>query len=156
MSLNTKVYLLAALRIANADILPFDWRATCAEFLGTIDRYEQAAEGLADLADARAATQRLDSALARLAGANTGAAARNAALHALGRIMVPLNFTREPRFRHDLAYTVPPLPGLAVAAELPRLPAERRRSGQVELMRGQNRFIAAIDAARRIVEAAAG
>jgi hypothetical protein len=70
---------------------------------------------------------------------------------------VPINYTNEPRFRHDPAYTVPPLPTLAVAAELPDFTDDHlRRCAQVELMRGQNRFIAAIDQARRLVEAAIG
>jgi hypothetical protein len=44
------------------------------------------------------------------------------------------------------------LPTLAVAAELPGLSAEMRRFGEVELMRGLNRYIAAIDAATCLVE----
>jgi hypothetical protein len=153
---DTKIYLLATLRVVNAEILPFDWHATCKEFLDTITRYEQASEGMADLSESRAATQRLNAALDRLSAASTAPARKNAVLHALGRILVPLNYTREPRFRHDPAYTVPPLPTLAVAADLPRMDATLRRSGQVELMRGQNRFIAAILEATRIVEAAVG
>src|SRR6267154_2683972 len=88
-----RIYLLSALRIANAEILPFDWVATCDEFLATIDSYETQSNGLADLSAAR-----------------------------------------------------------AVAAELPSFSAEMRRFGAVELMRGMNRYIAAIDAATRLVE----
>ena len=70
-------------------------------------------------------------------------------------MLVPINYTREPRFRHDPAYTVPPLPTLAVAAELPEFAdGHERRCAQVELMRGQNRFVAAMEQARRLVEAA--
>ena len=45
-------------------------------------------------------------------------------MQGLSRILVPINYTREPRFRHDPAYTVPPLPTLAVAAELPGMSPE--------------------------------
>ncbi len=144
-----KIYLLSALRIANAEVLPFDWSATCDEFLATIARYEKASQGMADLSAAREATERLKVALGRLG--NAPAATKNAVLHALGRILVPINYTREPRFRHDPAYTVPPLPTLAVAAELPDLPEALRKPAQVELMRGQNRYLAAIEAATRLV-----
>ena len=147
-----RIYLLAVLRIADAEILPFDWVATCDEFLATIERYEAASAGMADLSAARAATAALRAALERLPQAP--AARRNAALHGLARILVPLNFTREPRFRHDPAYTIPPLPTLAVAAELPTLPEALRRSGAVELMRGQNRYLAALRAAVRLVDGA--
>ena len=73
----------------------------------------------------------------------------------LARILVPINYTREPRFTHDPAYTVPPLPTLAVAAELPEFAdGHDRRCAMVDLMRGQNRYVAAMDMARRLVESA--
>ena len=54
------------------------------------------------------------------------------------------------RFRHDPAYTVPPLPLLAVAAELARIDASRRGFAKTQLLRGQNRFVAALREAERI------
>jgi hypothetical protein len=148
-----KIYLLAALRLANAEILPFDWTATCDEFLKTIEGYETASQGLADLSPSRTATEALKADLAGLAGASP--ARRNAALMELSRILVPINYTREARFRHDPAYTVPPLPTLALAAELPETTDDHlRRVAQTELMRGQNRYLAAIGQARRVVAGA--
>ena len=148
-----KIYMLSTLRVANAEILPFDWAATCDEFLATIAAYQTASQGLADLSACAAATEALKTSLAGLADADTPK--RNAALSELARILVPINYTREPRFRHDPAYTVPPLPTLAVAAELPDfIDDHMRRVAQVELMRGANRYLAAIDHARRVVRAA--
>ena len=148
-----KIYLLSALRVANAEVLPFDWIATCDEFLETIDGYEKASQGLADLGPSRAATLALKAALARLPEAAVDQ--RNAVVQELSRVLVPINYTREPRFRHDPAYTVPPLPTLAVAAELPDFAVGHMRNmALTELMRGQNRFVAALDQARRMVEAA--
>jgi hypothetical protein len=136
-------------------VLPFDWLATCDEFLDTIKYYQTASQGLADLSAARAATEALKGALAKLPAAPI--ARRNAALHQLARILVPINYTREARFRHDPAYTVPPLPTLAAAADLPDMTDNHlRRCGEVEVMRGQNRFVAAIEQARRVVEQALG
>jgi N-acetylated-alpha-linked acidic dipeptidase len=150
-----KVYLLSVLRVVNAEVLPFDWLATCDEFLDTIKYYQTASQGLADLSPARAATEALKSALTKLPAAPV--ARRNAALHQLARILVPINYTREARFRHDPAYTVPPLPTLAAAADLPDMTDDHlRRCGGVEVMRGQNRFVAALDQARRVVEQALG
>lgn len=150
-----KIYLLAVLRIANANVLPFDWTATCDEFLGTIVKYEKASGGMADLTASRAATQALKAALTKLRTAPP--AQQNAALMELARVLVPINYTREPRFRHDPAYTVPPLPTLAVAAELPSFTDRHRRNcAIVELMRGQNRLVAALEHARRVIEAAGG
>lgn len=147
-----RIYLLSVLRVANPEVLPFDWIATCDEFLATIGRYEEASDGMADLGRARDATQALRGALEKLSHASPPA--RNATSLGLARVLVPLNATREPRFRHDPAYTVPPLPTLAVAAELPKLPEGLRRSGAVELLRGQNRYVAAIRAATKLVQAA--
>lgn len=146
-----KIYLLSALRVANPELLPFDWIATCDEFLATIDGYEKASQGLANLGPARAATLALKAALTKLPEAEI--AARNAVVQELSRVLVPINYTREPRFRHDPAYTVPPLPTLAVAAELPEFAeGHMRKMALTELMRGQNRYVAALDQARRLVE----
>jgi hypothetical protein len=148
-----KIYLLAVLRIVNTAVLPFDWSTTCDEFIATITEYEKASEGMADLAPARRATEALKASLEQLGAVPV--AQRNAVLMELSRILVPVNYTREPRFRHDPAYTVPRLPTLAVAAELPRFAYEHeRRCAMVELVRGQNRFLATIDQARRVVETA--
>jgi hypothetical protein len=148
-----KIYLLSVLRVANPEILPFDWTATCDEFLDTIDEYEAASKGLADLSAARTATLALKADLAGLDSVDIEK--RNVALFELSRILVPINYTREARFRHDPAYTVPKLPTLAVAAELPEFAeGHMRRVAQVELLRGQNRFVAAIEHARRVVAAA--
>ena len=151
LMIDMKIYLLAALRVANADTLPFDWAATAAEFLHTIEDYEAASSGLADLSPARDATKALQAALERLSV--TPADTQNPVLHAIGRILVPVNYTREPRFRHDPAYTVPKLPTLAVAADLPGYTDDHmRRVAQTELLRGQNCYVAALTQARHLVE----
>ncbi len=148
-----RIYLLSTLRVVNAEILPFDWSVTADEFLATIATYQQAAGALADLSPSRAAVERLKSALTALESAPIPA--RNAAIHELARILVPINYTNQPRFRHDPAFTVQPLPTIAVAADLADMtdPHLRRIAG-VELMRGQNRLIAALDAAVRVIEQA--
>jgi hypothetical protein len=151
--IDMKIYLLATLRVANAEMLPFDWAATCDEFLQTIAEYEAAAAGLADLSAARDATLALQNAVRHLADLPLDRC--NAVLHALGRVLVPVNYTREPRFRHDPAYTVPKLPTLAVAATLPGYADDHmRRIAQTELLRGLNRYIGAITQARHLVNAA--
>ncbi|MEM7521631.1 MAG: M28 family peptidase, partial [Pseudomonadota bacterium] len=54
-----KVYLLAILRTANANILPFDWRATLREFQATIAEYQEAAGDRFDLSPSAKAAQEL-------------------------------------------------------------------------------------------------
>jgi hypothetical protein len=153
-----RIYLLSVLRHANAKILPCDWRKTVAEFRETIAAYEKASNGLADLAAASAAARALGKSLAAFYRAvKTGkikAGRANAVIAGLARILVPINFTRETRFRHDPAYTVPRLPTIQVAEELPRLSQELRGFAQTQLMRGQNRLVAALRSAMRLVDGA--
>jgi hypothetical protein len=153
-----RIYTLAVLRHANAAVLPSDWRATAREFADTIGRYQSAAGDLADLSPAREETAALAAALdrfhARIADGAVPAGRANEVIMQLARILVPINFTRQPRFLHDPAYTVPPLPALAVAEDLAALPADRRGFALTQLARGLNRVVAALRAARRLVDGA--
>ena len=75
----------------------------------------------------------------------------NAVSKALARVLVPINFTSTPRFAHDPAFTAPPLPGLAVAMELPRAKGPRLGFTKTQLVRAQNRYVAALREATRLV-----
>ncbi len=154
-----KVYALAVFRNANAEVLPIDWRATADEFLATISGYQQRAGDRFDFGPAISAAKSLKSTLdtfyAGVDGGSVPAAVANSALHDLARILVPINFTREPRFRHDPALTVPPLPTIAVAAELDY----HETAGTIgfalnHLVRGQNRLVSALNQAKRRVKEA--
>ena len=153
-----KVYLGSILGVANAEILPFDWRATTKEFAGTLERYAKAAGGTFDLGPAKAALASLDKALdafyGKVASGKADAARANAVIQGLARILVPINFTVAPRFRHDPATPVPALPTLAVANEIASMDANTQGFAKVQLTRGQNRFVAALHAAERLVATA--
>jgi N-acetylated-alpha-linked acidic dipeptidase len=159
LATDLKVYLLSVLRVANAEVLPFDFRATAKEFAETLARYQAAVGDAFDLAPVGEALAALSGALERfyhgIADGQIASAAANAVLQDLGRILVPLNFTRQPRFRHDPAFTVPPLPALAVAADLAHLPADQRGFALTQLLRGRNVVIAGLKAATRLVEGVA-
>lgn len=150
-----RIYLLSTLRVANAEILPFDFAATAQEFTVTVERYAAAARDHADLTPARAATAAFGDAVARFQeGVRAGriaASHANSVLKRLARILVPINFTRGPRFAHDPAFTVPPLPSLAVAAELSRHTGPMLGFARTQLMRGQNRYVAALREATRLL-----
>jgi len=147
-----KVYLLAILRTANAGILPFDWRATAREFLDTIAQYQAAAGGRFDLSPSAAAAQQM---LGTLEAFYTAVKAgdvpedkANTVIQDLARILVPINFCRGPRFRHDPAATIPPLPTIFEATELDQH-VETLGFAQNQLVRGQNRLVAALRQATR-------
>jgi N-acetylated-alpha-linked acidic dipeptidase len=152
-----KVYLAVVLGVANAEVLPFDWRATMAEFKGTLARYQDAAGDRFDLSASHAAIDDLDQVLADfydgVGQKRIAPEVANRVIMRLARILVPINFTREARFRHDPALPVPPLPSLAWAEELGRFDDQTLGFAQTQLTRGQNRLVAALREARRLVEA---
>lgn len=153
-----RIYLLSVLRHANAAYLPVDWRAGLAEFLATIDSYQAAAGSAFDLSPSRKATEAICAKLERLYGqihARTVTEARaNEALMRLARVLVPINFTQQARFRHDPAYACPPLPTLASARDLAGAEPVRAGFVKTQLLRGQNRYLGALREASRILDAA--
>ncbi|MEM1267319.1 MAG: M28 family peptidase [Pseudomonadota bacterium] len=150
-----KVYLAAVLGVANAEVLPFDWRAQVEEFTATIAGYQADAGALADLAPAAEAAERLGAGLAEFYAAvdqkRIPAKDANAVIQRLARVLVPVNYTLEPRFRHDPATPVPPLPALAPAATLKDHGPETLGFAQTQVVRGVNRVAAAVRAAEHEV-----
>jgi N-acetylated-alpha-linked acidic dipeptidase len=151
-----RVYAQAVIGVANAAILPFDWSATVGEFAATVEKYQKAAGDAFDLAPAAKAIKDLDKACKKFARAikarKVKPAAANRVILGLARILVPINFTREARFRHDPAVPVPELPALSAAAEIAAMPADRQGFARTQLTRGQNRVVAALRQASRMVE----
>jgi N-acetylated-alpha-linked acidic dipeptidase len=152
-----KVYLLAAFRLANAPVLPWDWRALLKEFDGTLAAYAKAAGARFDLAPARAAVDALDGALSRFAVAVEAGrippAVTNDVLLKLSHLLVPLNYTRGTRWRRDVSVPAPPLTALGVATELDRYPPSALPFAQTHLKRGLNQVLAALTEARERVTA---
>jgi hypothetical protein len=68
----------------------------------------------------------------------------------LARILVPLNYTRGPRFTHDPALPVPALPLLSAAQDIAGLPASQRGFARTQLVRGVNRTCAALQTAEKL------
>jgi hypothetical protein len=151
-----KVYAQAVLGVANARILPFDWTAVTREMAETVESYQTAAGSSFDLGPANRAIRELDKALRGFRRAcqtgSVSAERANAVIMGLARILVPINFTREARFRHDPAVPIPPLPTLSAANEIRAMPKELRGFAQTQLTRGQNRVVSAMRAAMRLVE----
>ncbi|WP_431284837.1 M28 family peptidase [Humitalea sp. 24SJ18S-53] len=144
-----RLYLLAAWRAANAEILPFDFAPLLDEFATTLAGYAKSAGDHFDLSPAADAIADLRAALAHLPALPP--AARNAALLGLSRHLVPLNYVRGERWRRDIGLPAPPLPLLAIAAELHRYPGAAANFALTTLRRGQNRFLAEMAAARAAI-----
>lgn len=159
-----KIYLAAVMGAANATIAPFDFTLTLRGFEATLARYQDAAGPAFDFEPARRAVGELAAALRDFAEFTADLAAEpvgsepvrraNAAIRRLARLLVPVNYTRGPGFFHDPAESIPALPDLHVALELAETPGDRRGFVTTHLMRGQNRLVAALRDARRVVQAA--
>jgi hypothetical protein len=153
-----ELYTTAVLHFANAEILPIDWRAAAREFGATVDRYQEAAGGRFDLAPSRRALAGLSTALddfyAAIEAGKVPAGAANAAIRDLARILIPINFTRGPRFQHDPALNVPPLPTIEPALRLAQHDAATLGFARTQLVRGQNRLVAALREASARIERA--
>ncbi len=148
-----QVYLGLVVGIANARILPFDWRAITQEFQETLQRCQDAMGASYSLAASRVALQALDAALQQFYQAvqshAISDAAANDAICRLARILVPINHTLQPRFGHDPASAMPALPGLDVANRWATLPAEWHGFGLTQIRRGENKLLAALRQALR-------
>ena len=151
-----RIYLLSVLRLAQSEVLPVDWRMLTAEFAETLDDYQAACLQDLDLAPAMKGVGALDAALAKFdAGIAAGTVttdAANTVRQNLARILVPLNYTRAPRFRHDPAITCPPLPMLDVALELSDMEESMKGFAMTQALRARNRVTADLRAARKLVE----
>jgi hypothetical protein len=150
-----KVYLAAVMTVANAPILPFDWRATATEFQATLDKYRKAAGADASLLNPVAEaltdlTVALDALYAGIAAGTVGETQANAAIQNLARILIPLNYTRGPRFTHDPALPIPALPALSVASELASHTPQTIGFARTQLMRGANRTASSLRQATRL------
>ena len=153
-----KVYALAVFRLANATVLPWNWRALLKELDSTLTKYQTAAGDRFDLKPAKDAVARLDASLTQLAaGLNAGKVkpkAANSALHDVSRLLVPLNYTTGTRFRRDLSKPAAALTALSVASALDRYPVSALPFATTQLRRGMNQVLAALDEASERVQAA--
>ena len=153
-----KIYLESIWRVANAPVLPVDWRATVDECSATAATYAEAAGALVDLSAVTRAIEALAASLASFYAAIDSArvppAVANEVQMRLARILVPVNHTTAPRFTHDPAITRAPLPLIEKVMELAHVQGDQKMVTLTQIMRGANRTAAALIEARRLVDAA--
>ncbi|MFN8571107.1 MAG: M28 family peptidase [Gemmatimonadaceae bacterium] len=159
-----KIYCASVMGAANATIAPFDFSATLDDFEQTLTIYQEAAGKTFDFTAARDAIRELRAALRDFREFSNDLSAQpidspavrraNRAIRRLARLLVPVNFTRGPEFFHDPAETTPALPDLSVALQIPGTPADSLGFVQTHLTRGQNRLVAALRDARRVLQEA--
>ncbi len=160
-----RVYVATLQRVINNPLHPFNFQALAAEFRETLDTYAAAAGDAVDFAPAYAALDELDAALAALYAraeslhhasvTDPAVRAFNDAILEMGRELIPINFTRQGRFRTEPAVSIPPLPDIEPATMLPNVSGHMRHVTITHVTRGINRvawaFETAANSARRAV-----
>ena len=159
---DARLYAATLFRLCAEPILPFNYAAAAAELDAFVAEYQQLLGDRFDLDSCARAhpsaasgcgdAPRCAGAAARAAGgagsAPANLAAINAALMALGRAIIPLNYTAAGPFGHDPALAVPALPLLDAARQLACAGRLRRREfSAVALQRGLNQVVYGLDAA---------
>ncbi len=160
---DTGIYLLAAIRLANAPVHPLDYRPVASEILQKLQGYQQAAGRRFNLGPALAEAQGLADDLVpfyaqveTLAAANpppSAMARTNAALCGLGRALIPVEYTQGGWHQHDPVRELPLLPDLAPVQRLAGLPggSDDERVVLTHLTRSRNRVVGALRQARSLV-----
>ena len=78
----------------------------------------------------------------------------NRTLMQLGRILIPVLYTRAGRFDHDPATKIPELPPLLEASRLAEVDpdSDEAKALRVAAVRGRNRMVQALREARQLIE----
>jgi N-acetylated-alpha-linked acidic dipeptidase len=147
------VYAETLWQLCTDERLQFDPAAEADEIASAATHYQEASGGSLDLSSTSELAREL-SALIRIAGIDRLPAGRaNDVISALCSTLIPVNYTKNGPFHHDLAVETKPVPGLMQAATLPTLD----RSGDdwhflhASLVRERNRVEHALRSAMRQV-----
>ncbi|MFQ5857530.1 MAG: M28 family peptidase [Anaerolineae bacterium] len=159
-----RVYVATLQRVLNNPVYPFDFRKLGQEFHETLTRY---AEGAGDAVDFAPAFEALDALQAELNSlyqqvpallerpiADPSVRAVNDAILEMGRTLIPINFTRQGRFRNEPAVPIPPLPDVAPALDLASAEGHEKNVLRTHVERGLNRVVWAFERAAEAVRAA--
>ena len=159
-----RVYVATLQRVLNNPIHPFDFRKLGAEFEDTVARYAQGASDAVDFSPATDALATLRSELGKLYEKSASLSGKpvtdpavravNDAILELGRILIPINYTRQGRFRNEPATPIPPLPDIAPAQEIQGAEGHRRNVLITHVRRGINRVAWAFESAAKVARAA--
>lgn len=157
---DANVYLRVVGGLCSGEVLPFKFEATAREIERVLGELSASADERVDLVRVTAEVRdlrRLVRKLERNRGAS-GEKARimNDALKRLGRLLIPVNYTKAGQFDQDLAVPTDPLPGLRNILRLREIdPAsDEYRFLATRLQRETNRTLHAILEAKRVVERA--
>ncbi|MFD1037438.1 M28 family peptidase [Virgibacillus byunsanensis] len=158
-----RIYMTGVLRSANATVHPFNFINTAREFQQTIQSYQTQADSHFDFSLSLEEAKDLENDLVLfykeldqlkdLPLTDPKVREANIKQEKLARLLIPINFTRTGKFRHDPALNVPPLPDLAPATNFENIEenSHEYKVLKTHLTRGQNRVVWAIQEARELI-----
>lgn len=159
-----RVYTVSLLRTLNNPLHPFDFRRTANEFRQVLAERAQTLSTLVDFADGLTALKALENALEKFYGhqpameekpiTDPSVRVMNDTILKLGRILIPINFTRRGRFRTEAAVDVPQLPDLAIDLDIAELGPYERGVVATHLRRGLNRVAWSFEEATEVIQGA--
>jgi hypothetical protein len=143
---DTKVYVHTLWRLLTEGRVPLDYAETAGDLLAELASLQARLEGKLDIGSLVARAERLREACAALSGDD---ARVNAALMAIGRALVPLDYTTGDRFDHDPALGLSAWPVLDPLRRLAEAEAgsDAARFAAVSAIRAGNRLGDALDRA---------
>jgi Peptidase family M28/PA domain len=150
------IYAETLFQLCTLERLPFDYAGAADEIAAALARHEEASAGRLDLGAARQLAADLAAAIREGGIDRLDARAANDLVMALGRTLIPVNYTQSGQFEHDLALGSQALPGLTDCARLGALdPAsDDARFLRTRLGRERNRVEHALRTALRLVRQA--
>jgi len=160
LTLDTQAYAAAILRLCNSPVLPFDYSITADELKAILGGIQEKAGSHFDLGPVVSQVERLREGAQRLNKAADGLRDEgkirtvNACLMRLGRLLIPLSYTRVDPFDHDLALGIPPVPTLQPATQLSSMDpdSDEYRYLQTRLIRERNKALYTLKQANQAIE----
>lgn len=159
---DTRIYLHTVWRLLADPVLPLDWAEHADYLAGELETLQKAVGEKFDLAPLLARAAELKARAARLNALSPGLrsesaiAVANAALIAVSRALVPLDYTECDRFEQDPAIAAPPYPSLRSVREMATAESGSDRFNflSVGARRARNRIAVALRTAIRALDAA--
>ena len=151
-----KVYAASIIELSTCKYLPFNWQASANEFEKVLNNYQKNCGDNFDLSEAISAADdfknKIKSFYEKINNDSLDPDKANAIIMRLARILVPLNYARNPRFSHDPAVPIPQLPVLSLCDEFAEAPKDKYGFIKNQLVRGRNRVVDALNEAGNILE----
>jgi hypothetical protein len=148
------IYAETLWHLLTEERLPLDFAKSADEMGEAIEHYHDAANGTIDLAPIAELARRLATTLRSIPSAQHDANALNEFLIEQSRLLVPVNYTRNGPFDHDLALSTRAVPGLLDAARLGQMDSgsDEFQFLRTKLVRERNRVEHALKTAAKRAE----